>query len=173
MPAIFAEFASPEGILRAAARLRALGYTRLDSFTPFPCPELEEELGVRRSRIPRGVLACAFAGLGTAFLIIWFCNAYDYPLNVGGRPLNSFVADIPIMFETTVLFSGGGAFLAALLSNRLPRLHDHVSEVPGIERASASGFFLRVDAADPRFDSQVVHELEDLGAVATQEVDRP
>jgi hypothetical protein len=173
VPAIFAEFASPEGILRAAERLRALGYTRLQSYTPFPSPELEQLIGVKRSRIPAVVLACAFAGLGTAFLIIWFCNAYDYPLNVGGRPLNSFVADIPIMFETTVLFAGGSAFWAALLSNRLPRLHDDLSEVPGIERASSTAFFLRIDAADPRFDSQVVHELEDLGAVTTQEVDRP
>jgi hypothetical protein len=173
MPAIFAEFESPEAILRATARLRELGYTQLQTFTPFPSPELEQELGLRRSRIPGAVLACGLAGTVTAFLIIWFTNAYDYPLNVGGRPLNSFVADIPIMFETTVLFAGGGAFFSALLSNRLPRLHDEASEVRGIERASIDRFFLRVDATDPRFDTGVVHELEDLGAVETQEVGRP
>lgn len=171
MPAIFAEFESPEAILRAAARLRALGYTRLQSFTPFPMPDLEREIGLRRTRIPVAVFLCGLTGLVTAYLILWFCNAFDYPLNVGGRPLNSFVADIPIMFETTVLFAGGGAFVAALVSNGLPRLHDDVSEAPGIERATVDRYFIRVDAADPAFDSGIAGELEELGAVGTQEVD--
>jgi hypothetical protein len=171
MPAIFAEFESPEAILRAAARLRVLGYTRLQAFTPFPMPDLEREIGLRRSRIPRVVFVCGLAGLVTAFLIIWFCNAFDYPLNVGGRPLDSIVSDIPIMFETTVLFAGGSAFVAALVTNGLPRLHDDVAEVPGIERATVDRYFIRVDAADPAFDSAVADELEKLGAVGTQEVD--
>lgn len=173
MAAIFAEFDSPEAIIGAAARLRALGHTGIQSYTPFPIPALERELGLRRTRIPAIVLACGCAGLATAYLILWFCNAFDYPLNVGGRPLSSILPDVPIMFETTVLFAGGSAFASALLSNGLPRLHDDVSEVAGIERASVDRYWIRLEATNPGATAGIVGELERLGALGTQEVDLP
>ena len=164
--AIFAEFDAPERVLAAAERLRALGYTRLQAYTPFHMPELEEVLRVRRSKLPIGVFLGAVTGTVTAYVIIWFCNAYDYPLNVGGRPLNSFVADIPIMFETTVLFAGISAFVLALVLNRLPRLHDELSELEGIERTTLDRYWIRIAASDPAYDADVRRELNELGAVA-------
>ena len=111
----------------------------------------------------------ASPALATAFLIIWFCNAVNYPLNVGGRPLDSIVADIPIMFETTVLFAGIGAFSAALATNRLPRLHDDVGASTGSRapRSTASGF--ASIATIPALHERVIdHELDQLGAVAVR-----
>src|SRR4051812_25982351 len=98
------EFASPEEALAAAGALRAVGFARPDAYTPYPVPELDEALGVRRTRIPRAVFLAASFGCVLAFTIMWWTNAVDYPLDVGARPLNSLPADIPIMFETTVLF---------------------------------------------------------------------
>jgi hypothetical protein len=167
---VFAEFGAPEDAMAAADRLRELGYTRLQAYTPYPIPELEEKLRVGRSKLPVGVFAAGITGTVLAFVVIWFCNAADYPLDVGGRPLNSFPADVPIMFETTVLFAGIAAFGLALVLNRLPRLYDALSEVDGMERASVDRYVLRVAASDPRFDSRLFDVLEESGVCVVRTV---
>lgn len=167
----YAEFASPEDTLAAAEHLRELGYTRLSAFTPFHMPELEETLGVRRSKLPIGVFLAGVTGTATAYGIIWYTNAHDYPLNVGGRPLDSVPADIPIMFETTVLFAGIAAFILALVLNGLPRLYDAFSEIDGFERTTVDRFWIRIDTSDPRFDPDVRRELERFGLVGVHAVE--
>jgi hypothetical protein len=163
---LLAEFGSADAVLVAAEHLRARGYTRLEAYTPFHMPELEEVLGKRRSKLPVGVFTAGITGTGTAFIVIWFTNAINYPINVGGRPLNSFLADIPIMFETTVLFAGVTSFMLALVLNGLPRLYDALSEVEGFERASIDRFWIRIEARDPSFEPRVRDELSALGAMA-------
>jgi hypothetical protein len=162
---VFAAFASPDSVLAAAERLHALGYTRVQAYTPYSMPELEETLRVPRTKIPIGVFAAGMTGVITAYLIIWFTNAVNYPLDVGGRPLNSLPADVPIIFETMVLFAGITSFVLALVANRLPRLHDALSEVAVLERTSVDRFVLRVSAADPRFDERIFTTFEESGAV--------
>jgi ActD protein len=159
------EFSSPEQILSAADALRAMGFTRLEAYTPYAIPELEEKLAIRRTRIPRAVLAAASFGCALAFGIMWFTNASDYPLNVGGRPLDSIPAHIPIMFETTVLFGSLTAFLLVLLASGLPRLHHPVFEVDGIESASIDRFWLGIDEPLPP-DDVVRTRMAELGARA-------
>src|SRR4051794_30630701 len=102
--ACLAEFTSAEGILAAAGRLAELGYRRMEAWTPYPLPPLEPLLGVPRTPIPKLVLAAGATGAAFAYGVQTWMNAYDYPLNVGGRPLHSGPAWIPITFETTVLF---------------------------------------------------------------------
>ncbi len=161
------EFSSPETILAAASALRELGFDRLEAYTPYPVPELEEKLGVRRTRIPRAVLVAAASGCALAFLIMWFTNAIDYPLDVGGRPLDSLPADIPIMFETTVLLGSLTAFVSVFLLSGMPRLHHPVFEVEGLESASIDHFWLGID--DPRHVSDEVRaHMADLGASAVR-----
>jgi hypothetical protein len=161
------EFASPEEIVAAATALRGLGFTRLEAYTPYAVPELEERLSIRRSRIPRTVLAAATFGCALAFAIIWFTNASDYPLNVGGRPLDSVPADVPIMFETTVLFGSLTAFLLVLLASGLPRLHHPVFEVEGFESASLDRFWLGIEGAEP-VGPAVLSQMTELGARAVR-----
>ncbi len=165
-----AEFASADDVVAAAERLRALGYDHLEAYTPFPLIDLEPALGIRRTRIPWLVLVAGLTGPLAAFLVIWATNAVDYPINVGGRPLNSFFADIPIMFETGILFAAGTAFFLALVVNGLPRLYSPVFEIEGFERASIDRFFLGINVTERKLDPKVFDELTDLGALRVRPV---
>jgi hypothetical protein len=138
------ELDSAEGAIAAAMRLRALGYTVMEAYTPFPIPELEAALAVPRTKLPWLALAAGASGGFAAFGVLWWTNAFDYPLDVGGRPYNSMPTHIPIMFETTVLLAALTAFGAALLLSGLPRLHHRVFEIAGFERTSIDRFWIVV-----------------------------
>jgi Protein of unknown function (DUF3341) len=162
-----ASFGTPEELVRAARALRGRGYRDLDAFTPYPVRGLEEALGLRRSPLAKMVFPIGMAGAGLAYLIQLWCNGYDYPLNVGGRPLNSAPASIPITFETGVLLSALGGVLIFLLLAGLPRLYAPVADAEGFERASIDRFVLGVDDADPRYEEvDLDRELRALGALS-------
>lgn len=162
---LLAEFGSPEALVAAVAALRELGYAELEAFAPYPVEGLDEALGLRRSRVSTFVLAAGLAGAAAAYLVQWWTNAVDYPLDVGGRPLHSAPAFVPITFETTVLFAALAAFLAPLLLTGLPRLWHPVFEAEGFESASIDGYWLGIDAHDPRLDDGAAGDhLRQLGA---------
>lgn len=163
------EFASVEELLAAIDALRALRTGPLETFTPFAVPEVESKIGVRRTRIPGAVLAAAALGCIVAFVIIWATNAYDYPLDVGGRPLDSIPTDVPILFETTVLFGSLTAFFSVLFRSGMPRLHRPVFEVAGIETASIDRFWVGVSHAGP-LDPSVSSRMRELGALSVREM---
>lgn len=144
---IVAEVDSPERVVEAARRLRELGYGQLEAYTPFPIAELDGVLSIRRTRLPYLVLAGGVAGAAIALLLLWWTNAYDYPLNVGGRPLFSIPTDVPIVFETAVLFASLTAFASVLVGSRLPRLHDPLFDLPGFERTRIDRFWIVVQDA--------------------------
>jgi Protein of unknown function (DUF3341) len=165
------EFETPEQLLAAADAARELGFEQLDAFTPYPIPELDEKLRLPRSRIPVAVFLAALTGCLVAYWILWFTNARDYPLDVGGRPLNSIPADIPIMFETTVLFGSITAFFAVLLLSRMPRLFHPIMTVEGHESITIDRFWLGIadnSRADVRVDDAVRARMVDLGALAVR-----
>jgi hypothetical protein len=168
-----AEFATPDALLAALARLRALGYARLETYTPFPVEGVEAHLGIRRSRIPVVAGLSALAGGIAAYAIQWWCSAVSYPLNVGGRPLHSAPAFIPITFEMSVLGAATAIVVALLWCVRLPRLWHPVFQVDGFERASIDRFWLGVDVTDPRFVApRLEDELRELGALRVANVGR-
>lgn len=144
---LIAALESPEGVVEAARRVRALGYDRVEAYTPFPIPELDDALAIRRTRLPYLVFAGGLFGATAALLIQWWTNAFDYPIDVGGRPAFSIPADIPIVFETTVLLASFTAFAGVLLGARLPRLHDPVFDLPGFERTSVDRFWIVISDA--------------------------
>ena len=163
--AIWAEFENGARALEAARALRASGYTELKAFTPYPMPELENVLGLKRPRVLLGlVLAAACAGAGLSFLLIWWTAARSYPLNVGGRPLNSFVTDIPIMFESAVLCAALTAFFGTLFSSGMPRLNHPLAGLAGFERTSIDRFWIGVRAGAAQVDEELPQLLEQLGA---------
>ena len=114
-------------------------------------------------------MASAALGCAVAFAILWWTSAYDYPLDVGGRPLNSPPADVPILFETTVLFGSLTAFLAVLFLSGLPRLHRPVFEVEGIESASIDRFWIGVGHAGA-VDARVRSRMEELGVLSVRQL---
>jgi len=162
---ILAEFESPEPMVRALHELRQLGYHYLDAYSPYPVKEAEDALDTRRSPINWLVLPFAIAGASAAVLVQWWCNAYDYPLNVGGRPLFSLPAWIPITFEMGVLGASLSGFVLLMILCGLPDLSSPVLSAQGFESASNDRFWVSVDARDPAFDiGKLRVELLALGA---------
>jgi len=149
---LLAEFEEPEALVEAIHLLREAGLRELESFTPYPIRDVQEALDLPRSRIPLYCLAAGLAAGAYAYLIQWWMNGFDYPLNVGGRPLDSAPAFIPSTFEGTVLGASLAAFFGVLAFAGLPRLWHPVFEVEGFERASIDRFFLRVGCDQERFD---------------------
>lgn len=161
------EFSSPAELLAAADALRALGFTHLEAYTPYPVPELDAKLDIPRTRIPRAVFVAAALGCAVSFVVMWGTNAVDYPLDVGGRPSSSLPTDIPVMFETTVLLGSLAAFLLVFLRSGLPRLYQPIFEVDGIASASIDRFWIGVEQSAP-LDDGVHSRMTELGALATR-----
>ncbi len=162
---VLGELMTPEAMVAAIVGLRARGYRRIDAFSPYPVHGAEEAAEMKRSRIDWIVFPFALAGAGAAYLLQWYCNAFDYPLNVGGRPLHSAPAFIPITFEMGVLTAAIVGLIVYFALTGLPELWSPVFEVEGFERASIDRFWVGVDAGDPRFDRAAVEQaLVELGA---------
>jgi Protein of unknown function (DUF3341) len=169
---LMAEFDSPSDLLDAAQRAYDEGYRRMDAYTPFPVHGLAEALGFHRTRLPLLVLFGGIAGCIGGYCLQYWIAAIDYPLNVGGRPLNSWPAFIPVTFELTILVAALAAVLGMLALNRLPMPYHPVFNVPEFELASRNRFFLCIEASDPRFDSgETKHFLESLKARAVFQVE--
>ncbi len=165
---LLAEFDSPDALVRAHDRLRAAGYTRISSWTPYPVRDIVKRSP--ESRVPWIMLGAGALGAASGYWVEWWCNARDYPIDVGGRPLDSIPAFIPIAFESGVLAASLAGFLAMLVSCGLPRLHHPMFEVDGFERASVDRFWLGVDRADPCFDESVSDALEGAGALRCERI---
>ncbi|MEO8842743.1 MAG: DUF3341 domain-containing protein [Kofleriaceae bacterium] len=163
--ALAAELGSGEELKRCIEILRDLGMSRFDAFTPYEVEGLQELLGVRRSRLSWIVLVAALAGGGGAYLLEWWINVVSYPLNIGGRPLHSAPAFLPIGFEMAVLFGSIAALVSAIVLGGLPSLWHPMFEVEGFASATADRFWLTVGADDAALDRDAATAaLEAAGA---------
>jgi hypothetical protein len=172
MYGLIAEFDNPEALVGAAHRAFAEGFRKMDAYSPFPVEGLAEALGFHRTRVPLIVLTGGILGcLGGFFLQYWLA-VIDYPINVGGRPLNSWPSFIPVTFELTILVAALSAFFGVLALNGLPMPYHPVFNVDRFELASRNRFFLLIEAADPRFDSAGTRRfLETIGSHGVYEVE--
>jgi hypothetical protein len=149
--ALVASFATSGQLLTALRGLRDAGVTRVDVYTPHPLAELDDLVPQRPTPIGWIVAAAAAAGGAGAYFLQWFAT-HDFPENVGGRPLNSWPAFVPVTFELTVLTAAVVGVLALCWLCGLPRLDHPMFSARGFARASQDRFFLRVGADDPRYD---------------------
>ncbi|MEW6272686.1 MAG: DUF3341 domain-containing protein [Thermodesulfobacteriota bacterium] len=169
---LLAEFTEPNELIAAIRQARGAGYRRMDAYTPYPIEEVSEELGVHGNRLPLIVLLGALAGLVGGYALQYWTSVIDYPLNVGGRPLNSIVSFVPITFETTVLLAAFAAVLGMLALNGLPQPYHPVFNVPRFALASRDRFFLCIEATDPMFDRELTRRfLERLVPRSVSEVE--
>jgi hypothetical protein len=168
--AYIGEFGSAEALVQAVRNVRDLHYTRIETYVPHVIPELDRALEIKRTRLRWWVFAAGITGVALAYLIQWWCNAADYPYLVGGRPYDSVPTDVPIMFETGVLFAGTTAFLAMLLVSRLPRLWSPILDVPGFERTSVDRYWLVVHYPDPAWSEELPQQLSSMGAIEVRTV---
>ena len=156
---LMAEFEDADTLLAAAHRAREAGYTKLDAFTPFPVEGMAAAIGFRERWLPLIALIGGAVGAGGGFLLQYGLNAWDYPINVGGRPLNAWPAFAVPAFETTVLSACLALVLGLLVLNRLPRLNHPVFNAGRFARVSVDRFFLLIESSDPRFDEDAVLTL--------------
>ncbi|MGE3275974.1 MAG: DUF3341 domain-containing protein [Vicinamibacterales bacterium] len=168
---VMAEFDSVQELVAAARRAVAEGYRRAEAYTPFPVEELNDILHVKRTRLPKVILAGGILGMLSGFALQYFISVIDFPLNVGGRPLASWIAFIVPSYELTILFSAIAAAVGMLAFNGLPQPYHPVFNVPRFALASSDRFFLVIEAADPKFDhAGTARFLEDLGAKGVYDV---
>jgi hypothetical protein len=163
---LMAEFGDPTSVVEAARRAYQKGYRKMDAYTPFPIEELAEALGYHtRGRLPRLVLAGGILGCLGGLALQYWTTVIAYPMNVGGRPMVSWPAWVPVAFETTVLCAALAAVLGMLALNGLPRPHHPVFNAPNFALASQERFFLCLESEDPLFDLEESRRfLEGLNA---------
>ncbi len=169
-----AQFPDVPSLLHAARTLREHKYRRLDAYSPYEVEGLSQALGHGRSWLDWIVFPLALMGAGVGYLIQWYLNAVNYPLNVGGRPPHSWPVFIPITFETGILFTGVSAFVLFFVLSRLPRLWQPLLQVPGFASTSIDGFWLAIDRRDPALTGELTRALlVNLGASRVVFLDEP
>jgi hypothetical protein len=169
---IMGEFNNPSDLVAAARRTYEAGYRRINGYSPYPIEELSEAIGFTRTSLPLIVLIGGIlGGLGGFFMQYWM-EVIDYPLNVGGKPFNSWPAFIPITFECTVLVAAFAAVLGMLILNKLPQPYHPVFNAPNFALATRDRFFLVIEANDPRFShDETTQFLNTVGARNVSDVE--
>jgi hypothetical protein len=168
-----ASFADGDALIAAAEKAREAGYVRMDGYSPFPVEGLDEAIGVKPTKLPLIVLLGAIAGGVGGYLMQYWMEGIDYPKNVGGRPLISWPAFIPAIFELTILLGSFAAVIGMLALNGLPMPYHPVFNVNHFRTASRDGFFLCIESDDAKFDLEGTKRfLETLSPLGVYEVER-
>ena len=168
---IMGEFETARQFLQAVAKVRDAGYRKMDAYAPFPVEGLSEAMGLRRSWVPLVTLIGGLSGGLTGFGFQYWVNVFAYPMNIAGRPLNSWPAFIPVTFELTILGAASFAVFGMLAMNKLPHPYHPVFNVERFARASTDRFFICIDANDPKFNvAESTRFLQSLQAVNVTEV---
>ncbi len=169
---LLAAFESPEALAAATKKAREEGYVAMDAFTPFAVEGLADEIGTRDDRVPWIVFISGMTGAALGFLLQVYVHAYDYPMNVGGRPDISWPSFIPVTFECGILAAALSALVGMLALNGLPRPHHPLFGTKSFSRVTDDRFFLCIESTDPKFDSARTREfLASIGAETIEEVE--
>jgi len=163
--AIMAEFETPAATLHAAQKVHAAGFRNWDVFTPFPVHGMDRAMGINNSKVGWFSFIGGCVGYLTGMLMIWFMNAHDYRIQIGGKPMFSPFAAFPPSYELTILFGSFGALLGMLFLNRLPRLHHPLLKNRRFALATHDRFFVVIETSDAKFSEDETRRLlESLGS---------
>ena len=169
---LLAEFSDPGALVHAVEDLRERGYTRLDTFSPFPIHGMDRAMGLPYSKLGFLVFVGGITGAFLGWALQYWTSEVDYAINISNKPLYAFEASVPIIFELTILFSALTAIGAMLALNGLPRPYNPLFHSERFERATDDGFFLHIAAADATFGrDRTSDDLLALGATAVEYVD--
>lgn len=182
---LVAEFAGADALISACEKVRDAGYTRFDAHSPFPVHGIDSAVGIRATKLPILIFMCGAAGCTIGILLQWWTNAVNagvqfpgvptflqgYQYIISGKPFWSFAANIPVIFELTVLISAFGAFFGMLALNGLPQHYNPLFRSTRFKRATDDGFFLSIGLDDPKYGSNTKRLLEGAGATAIEVVD--
>ena len=168
---LVAEFDSPTALVAAANAARLEGYKRMDAYSPIPIEELHGAIGFHHTKLPLIVLIGGIVGGLGGYGLQYWSSVIEYPMNIGGRPFNSWPQFIPVTFETTILGAALAAVLGMLALNGLPMPYHPIFNAPRFALASRNRFFLCIEARDPKFDRDLTQRfLERLDPRGVSEV---
>jgi hypothetical protein len=156
---LIAMFESTGELMRAAEQVRDAGYRKWDCITPFPIHGLDKAMGVGRSRVPRISLLGGITGFWTGMSMIWFMDKFDYALTVGGKPFFSPLFAFPVSYELTILFTAFATIGGMFFLNGLPMHYHPVLNYENIRRGTDDLFYIVIERADPRFNSENTRAL--------------
>lgn len=162
---LIAEFENPADTMNAAEKVRDAGFRHWDVFTPYPVHGMDRAMGLRNSRVGWFSFIGGVTGYTTGMLMIWYMNAFDYALPVGGKPYFSPFFAFPPSYELTILFGAFGALFGMLFLNRLPRLHHPLLKHKRFALATHDRFFLVIETGDPNYrEADTRRLLESAGS---------
>jgi hypothetical protein len=168
-----AEFDTPEALIDCVRQAKEHGLSNIDAYTPFPVEGLAEALD-HHSRVPLLVLAGGVIGLIAGAGMQYYSSVFDYPINIGSRPFNSWPSFVVVTFELTILFAGLSAVVGMLALNGLPKPYHPLFNEPRFERVTQDGFFFCVEATDPKFNTEqtwrFLEKLKPAGVYAVHDL---
>lgn len=168
---LLVEFEDLPTLMHAVEKCRDEGFKNWDVHTPFPVHGLDGAMGIKGTKLPFLVLGGGLTGLSLATLMQWWMNAVDYPFLISGKPLFGIPANVPIMFELTVLLSAFTVFFGMWGLNGMPRLYHPLFTNHRFRRATQDRFFIVVEAKDPKFQLEKSRAfLSSLGGNVVEEV---
>lgn len=169
---LVAEFENEEAIVEATQKTVDAGYHHIETYTPYPLDELLDIQHLHKNKVALVILIGGLTGCAVGFYMQYFASVIHYPINVGGRPLNSWPAFIPVMFECTVLFASFAALIGMMVMNKLPRPNHPLFDIERFRYATQDRFFLCIEAEDPYFERDATRKfLEDLKPHEVNEVE--
>jgi Alternative complex III, ActD subunit len=162
---VIAEFTNAAGIMHAAEKVRDAGFKRWDVFTPFPVHGMDRAMGLKNSKVGWFAFLGGCTGYACGMLMIWFMNAVNYAIVVGGKPMFSPYSAFPPSYELTILFGAFGSLGGMLFLNRLPRLHHPLLKNRRFARVTHDRFFLVIETGDPKYSEPgTIQMLERAGS---------
>ena len=179
---LLAEFDNPGMLMHAAEQVRDAGYERWDCHTPFPVHGLDGAMGIKMTKLPVIVFFSGLTGAIIGLLLQWFTNATDlmiyapmevtgYPYPISGKPTWSLPANIPVIFEMTILFSAFATVFGMFGLNKLPRLYHPLFNSKAFRGMTTDRFFIAIEADDDKFDlTKTESMLTDIGATYIETV---
>ncbi len=161
---VLAEFASPADVTHAAEKVRDRGFKKWDVYSPYPIHGIERAMGIGDSRLGWIAFFMATAGACGGFGMQYWVANYAYPVLIGGKPLNSYPAFVPVTFEPGILFTGFGCIFGMLILNGLPRWYHALFKSNNFKKVTDNGFFIGIEAKDPKFNLDEARRfLESIG----------
>ncbi|MDA7915824.1 DUF3341 domain-containing protein [Verrucomicrobia bacterium] len=156
---ILAEYETPADAMAAADNVRENGYTSWDVYSPFPVHGMDDAMGLKNSKVGWFTFFGAVTGYTTGMLMIWFLNAVDYAIIIGGKPMFSPWGAFPPSYELTILFGAFGSLFGMMILNRLPRWHHPLLKHDRFKLASHDKFYVVIETADPKFSEKDTRAL--------------
>lgn len=168
---LLAQYENPAAVYHACESVRDAGYQAWDACTPFPVHGLDKAMGLKPSKLPWAVLSVGVTGSTLALFFQTWAMGNAYPFIVGGKPLFSLPAFVPIWYELTVLSSCVTAFLANWIINGLPQPYHPAFASKAFERVTDDKFFIMIESSDPKFDLEGTRALlQKTGATLVEEL---